>query len=131
MEKTRKLVEQYNKKYLTDFSLGEPYNLYPKSRNEFGFYGTWPSCEKGGVYLILDENKNVIYVGETNAYGRRFKYYFDKDADGCCVLNQHWKGNPHYIITLEAPADALYERLSLEAFLIKELEPIDNTKNVG
>lgn len=132
MERVYKLVELYNKKYSTKFKLGEPYNLYPNDENEYGFYREWPSNGKGGVYLILDKNKEVIYVGETNSFGRRFASYFTPDVDRRCIVkSEYWKGTPHYIITLEAPDEALYERLSLEAYLIKELEPIDNTKYVG
>ena len=126
LNEARNLVNSYNQKYNTTFELGREYSLFPTSDDEYGFKDTWPSNEHGGVYLILDDNRNVIYVGQTKYFGQRFYTYF-KDEDGTCVPVHNWSTTPKAIITIPAPDDAQYERLSLEEYLIQNLQPSDNT----
>lgn len=126
LNNARDLLKKYNEKYITNFELGKEYALYPESDDEYGFKDCWPCNEQAGVYLILDENKEVIYVGQAKILGIRFYYHF-KPVDGKCVLRGQWRKKPKYIVALPAPDDAKYERLSLEEYLIQNLQPIDNT----
>ena len=125
----KKLVENYNSKYNTSFQLYQPYKLTRCSDGEYGFENSqWPCNGKVGVYLILSDDDDVIYVGQTRSFGYRFYQYF-KDDDGTCVpRSPYWTKTPKTIVAIPAPNDAKYERPSLEEYLIENLNPCDNTR---
>lgn len=120
------LIEAYNEHYNTHFELHEIYKLYP-TEGEYGFTEPWPCGDNGGVYLIIDENQTVIYVGQTKAFGRRFYQYFAMVDDRCVLRSPNWRGNPDAIVVIPIADAVAYERLSLEEYLILNLNPIDNT----
>lgn len=122
------LVSYYQMKYNTQFEISELYSLYPED-NEYGFTESWPFLDSGGVYLILNKDKEVIYVGKTDKFGHRLYDHFREGADGKCIIQeQGWKNQPFYIINIKVPDDRLYENLSLEGYLISVLDPDDNIR---
>ena len=129
LEEALSLVNAYNQKYNTSFEADRLYELFPVGDGKYGFKeNSWPCNGKAGVYLILDENKNIIYVGQSSSLSYRFYQYF-KDEDGVCVVrSSYWTATPHFIVAIAAPDDAKYERLSLEEYLIERLQPSDNTR---
>ena len=129
IEVTQKLVEAYNEKYNTKFVLHEPYKLFPTEEGEYGIKEySWPGNQKAGVYLILDEHDNIIYVGQSSSLGYRFYHYF-KGSDGICTYREgSWSFKPNAIVAIIAPDEAKYERLSLEEYLIERLQPTDNIR---
>lgn len=83
---------------------------------------------RAGVYLILDESGEIIYVGQSLSFGYRFYQYF-LDKNGTCVVrSQNWTKVPAAIVAIAAPDDKKYERLSLEEYLIERLSPVDNIR---
>lgn len=121
------LIEVYNNRYNTQFEISELYSLFP-NQNEYGFTESWPFLNEGGVYLILNKNQEVIYVGKADVFGHRLYYHFRADREGnCIIVETGWKDHPHYIINIKVPASRLYENLSLEGYLIQELDPEENT----
>lgn len=123
------LIKDYNERYNTFFVPTKPWRLYPGIDGNYEFKDqSWPSCKKAGVYLILSEENEVIYVGQSLCFGSRFYQYFHDDNGTCVVRSPYWTKKPHAIVVLEAPDDRKYERLSLEEFLIQGLLPIDNTR---
>ena len=122
------LVKMYNERYGTAFLPTSPWRLYPGLDGNCEFRDqSWPCCEKAGVYLILSEDNEVIYVGQSLCFGSRFYQYFQDDNGTCVVRSPYWTKKPHALVALEAPKDRKYERLSLEEFLIQRLQPVDNT----
>ena len=129
LDEARSLVSAYNLKYNTEFVLEEVYTLWPDKDGEYGIKEySWPGNQKAGVYLILDELDNIIYVGQSSSLGRRFYHYF-KGSDGVCTYREgSWSATPKAIVAIVAPDDARYERLSLEEYLIERLQPVDNIR---
>ena len=127
--KTLELVDEYNKHYHTKFEPLKPYHLFPDESGKCEFENqSWPGNERAGVYLILSKDDEVLYVGESNSLGRRFYSYF-RSVDGkCIILSDNWSKEPYAIISIPAPDDRRYERLSLEEYLIQNLRPIDNIR---
>lgn len=125
----QKLIEEYNRLYGTSFTTTDPYRLFPGEDGEYEFKNkSWPCNGRAGVYLIMDENCDIIYVGQTLSFGYRFYQYF-KDKNGTCVVrSQNWSKEPAIIVAVAAPDNKKYERLSLEEFLIERLTPIDNIR---
>lgn len=126
----KQLVEDYNSKYNTSFRLEQAYKLTECTEGEKGFENaSWPHHDESGVYLILSDNDEVIYVGQTLCFGNRFYQYF-ADVNGKCVVrSEYWKKQPKSIVVIPVPdRNAKYERLSLEEYLIERLNPCDNTR---
>ena len=120
------LITAYNQRYNTQFRLHEKYDLFPESKDDYGFRNPWPCYDKAGVYLILSSDEEIIYVGQSRSMGSRFYRYF-KDKEGSCVIMDNWTKKPRYIIAIPSEEGAAYERLSLEEYLIERLAPSDNT----
>ena len=127
--KALEYVEKYNQRYHTEFVPLTPYHLFPDENGECEFENqSWPGNERAGVYLILSKDDEILYVGESNSLGRRFYTYFRYDNGKCIVLSENWSKEPYAIISIPAPDDRRYERLSLEEYLIQNLRPIDNVR---
>lgn len=121
------LLNAYNNRYHTTFVLGEKYRLFPQEEGEYGFKeNTWPCNGRAGVYLILDDNDEVIYIGQSKSFGYRFYQYFKDDNGTCVVKSPYWSKKPEAIVAIPAPDCAQYERLSLEEYLISNMKPVDN-----
>ena len=123
------LIEKYNQEYKTAFQASDIYHLYTSEDGVCEFKDqSWPCNGHAGVYMILSEKKEVLYVGQTLSFGSRFYQYF-KDKNGTCVVRSpYWSEIPNAIVAIPAPDDKKYERLSLEEFLIERLKPTDNTR---
>lgn len=120
------LVKYYELRYNTQFEISKLYSLFP-TENEYGFTNSWPFLNDGGVYLVLDENMDVIYVGKADVFGKRLYDHFREDENGRCIVRESgWKNSPRYIVNIKVPSERLYENLSLEGYLIRTLDPDDN-----
>ncbi|MFV0143451.1 MULTISPECIES: GIY-YIG nuclease family protein [Empedobacter] len=127
-----KLIEQFSQTYrnsdLEKFEIGEKYVLYPKEgeETEFSWPNQWQFCGDSGIYLFIDENDEVIYIGETTHFGNRFGSYFSSKIEN--LLKHNWNSNPHFVIPIKVPTESSFERLGLEEYLIKKTNPIDNKR---
>ena len=88
----------------------------------------WPDVDNPGVYVFLDANFDVTYVGKTflkQSFGTRFYDWFKREKNtGACSVVGVWKSPPAYVITV--PVQEPFEAPSLEEYLIQELDPSDN-----
>lgn len=124
----QRLIEEYNRLYSTSFCATKPYRLFPGEDGVCEFCDQqWPGNGLGGVYLVLSENLDVIYVGETLWFGRAFYSHFKPHGDKCEIISGDWKVRPYAIVAIPAPEDRKYERSSLKRYLVQILKPIDNT----
>lgn len=122
-----KLIEDYNQLYKTSFTAESKYRLFPGSDGEYEFKDrSWPLNHHAGVYIILTEDDEVIYVGQSGSFGYRFYQYFKDNNGNCVVRSANWSKQPFAIVAIGVPNDKKYERLSLEGYLIEKLQPIDN-----
>ena len=96
--------------------------------NEFNWMQNLPNLLPvfTGIYLFIDENDEVIYIGETTHFGNRFGSYFSSKIEN--LLKHNWNSNPHFVIPIKVPTESSFERLGLEEYLIKKTNPIDNKR---
>lgn len=132
IENIRKIVDLYCQQVrhpkLPSYQWGELYSLYPEE-NTYGWPQEWPNNKRSGVYFVFDVNRELLYVGKADVIGRRLSDYF-KGRTICKVVHSGWLKQPHYILTIAMPADTWFEHLSLEAYLIQELRPINNIQGI-
>lgn len=89
-------------------------------------HASWPSNESPGVYIFLDSNKNITYIGKasfTNCIGGRLNSRFDTkwnpkkpESEGC-----------NYITTIALPKDLSFEAPAIEEYLLKVLATRSNS----
>ena len=127
------LINEYSEKYrgenLEKFIISDIYKLFPESSDCYGWPNEWPNNGRYGVYLIMDIDQNVIYVGESSNIGNRLSDYFQYSEDKSCKIIHNWSATPKYVCTIAVPSETWFERLALEEFLIYNVQPIDNKKS--
>jgi hypothetical protein len=138
MKEIEKALDFYNMEYrnpkLRKLTLSVLYSLHP-DRSETSSSDLkwpadkWPDVDKPGVYLVLDQEKKVLYVGKASlgrTIGSRLLTHFQyaKDGSKSCVPVGAWSRPPSYVITIGV--DKAFEAPSLEEYLIKTLRPSDN-----
>lgn len=129
------LIQEYSDKYRNPscgkLEISKKYYLFPEQINLNDINMCWPKkweyCGDAGIYLILDKEDNVIYVGETTHFGNRFGSYF-RDNNKICELKNNWNVLPYSVIQVKVPAETIFERLGLEEFLIKKILPSENVR---
>lgn len=125
----KEAIEEYNTRYNTRFYIGNKYALFPK-RGEYGYENEWPGNGHSGVYFVMNENDQLLYVGQSKSLGERLNEHFPSKKENnidICTFKEKWSELPHYLYVATAPDDAIWERLSFEEFLIQKFNPIDNT----
>lgn len=123
-------LSEYNKRYNTSFNLLSKYPLFPKER-ECGYNVSWPGNNHAGVYFVMTKDDEILYVGQSKNIGKRLNDHFppqNKGLSKICTFKEKWRKDPNYLYVATTPNDAIWERLSLEEFLIQKLNPIDNTQ---
>lgn len=125
----KEAIEEYNTRYNTRFHIGDKYALFPIC-GEYGYGVEWPGNGHSGVYFVMNENDQLLYVGQSKDLGKRLYDHFPpkKENNICvCTFKETWSESPRYLYVATAPNDAIWERLSFEEFLIQKFNPIDNT----
>lgn len=116
-------VESFNLNHPRSFghiSITEPLDISVKPKV------SWPSNESAGVYVFLDADHRVLYIGKAsfgNCIGGRLNQRFDKnwnsksrDSLGC-----------KYITTIPVPEGHRFEAPSIEEYLLSKLTTQLNT----
>lgn len=113
------------------FHESELYDLYPGIETVHETKKSWPEqwdhSGRAGIYLFLDENLEVVYIGKSNHFGSRFGSYFGFDTDKSCKTKYTWKTIPRFVITIAVPDDSKFESSALEEFLLSKFLTSDNT----
>ncbi len=136
LTEVKKLIEEYQEKYrhtnLAKFDISSIYDLFPdkNTNKEFQKWSeTYQHNGRYGVYLIMNDNFEIIYVGESNNIGKRLGNYFGYDSKKDCLIKQTWSEQPRYICTIAIDNETWFERLALEEYLIYHIQPIDNVRS--
>ncbi len=137
IEEVLKHIIEYQEKYrnsdLKDFEISPIYDLFP-DKNTNKEFQEWPETYKHngryGVYLIIDNDFDVIYIGESSNIGKRLGDYFGYCEDKSCLIkHNNWSKKPRYICSIAVQNHTWFERLSLEEYLIYTTKPTDNIKS--
>ncbi len=138
LEKIDEYMMQYRKSDLPELSVSGLYSLFPKKESSVTTESEWPhsfpNANKCGVYLILGEKLQVLYVGKAsmnNTLGSRISSYFSyaEDKVTCKINSQYWSEEPKYIVTIAVPEGMSFEAPAIEEYLIKSFAKLlpDNT----
>ena len=129
IEKLKEKINWYCERFKLDLQPSDIYALYPQN-NEYGWPAEYPNSTSAGIYAMLDNNKNVIYIGKSSNIGYRMSNYFAYDDDKKCRLKDYRVEGVAYLITFATMDNEKYACSSLEEFLISELSPQCNTIGV-
>src|SRR5947209_8675107 len=112
----------YRNPTLGKLRLSKPYALFPDTPKpaDTELAGkwpddVWPNVDRPGVYLFLDANLEILYIGKTSlrqTFGARFYDWFkyEKGTRRCEVVGE-WSQRPAYVATV--PVQAPFEAPSL------------------
>lgn len=122
---------QYRHPQLDSFVVSGLYDLFPDKETTHSVSAQWPdewlNNGKAGVYLFLDEELNVVYIGKADSLGRRLYDYCRSNQNSKCIL-QHttWKVTPRFLVTVGMAKETWFENSSLESYLIRNVPTSDN-----
>jgi hypothetical protein len=116
---------------LEKFKISGLFDLHPEKETEHEAEKSWPNewifCGSAGVYMFLDENLDIAYIGKTKHFGYRFGSYFANDDDKKCKIKNTWKTTPRFVITIAVPDQSKFESAAIEEFLLSNIVTTDNT----
>lgn len=129
-----KTIEKYSDTYrhpnLPEYKISKPYSLFPidSSDPENSWPYCWPYVHQSGVYLILNSNKELLYIGKSSvSIGSRLSSHFKFANDKSCrIVHGGWSEKPYYIVAVAVPDDSKFESASLEEYLIQAIATPDN-----
>ena len=131
-------VAEYQQKYrnsaLPEFQDGDFLDLFPDDPKpvELTCKHTWldsyPYDRTAGVYSILSNELEVLYIGETDNFSARMAKYFRGSIISGCSFTDEWKVSPRYVHFYIAPEGSKFETPALEAFLILEIPDLVNRR---
>ncbi len=127
VDDVRAKIEEYQNRYgLRQTQISELYDL----KEDWKADKSWYLAEAKGVYAILDDQEELLYIGKASlgsSLGARLSFWFVGSAEGGVPVPSHnWSRPPRFVLTVAV--EYSYEAPSLEEFLIKSLQPIDNAQ---
>lgn len=115
-------IKWYEDRFCVRFTPAEIYALYPKE-GEYGWPQPWPIPDFAGIYAFLDSNKTIVYIGKASQMGARLSHYFRYGENGKCILMDKRIGDISYVQCYSCSPEEPYACLSLEEYLISEMNP--------
>ena len=124
ISQVREKVKWFSNRYSVNFSESGIYSLFPQE-GEYGWPAPWGNGSSPGVYILLNSNEEVIYIGEAVTIGKRLVDYFryDENNNNDCMIKDVSKKDSKYVVSFALTKEEQYMRYSLEQFLIGELNP--------
>lgn len=134
LEEALKFIEIYQNNCrhpeMKHFVISGLYDLFPDRKTTHAVSAQWPdewlNNGQSGVYLFLDEDLNVVYIGKAKSLGARLANYCRYDQDRKCELKHTWAVTPRFIVTVGVPSKTWFENASLESYLIENIPSSDN-----
>lgn len=112
----------------------------PTWKNNWGWQGSVPYHNKGGVYALLDKDNTVIYVGLGVSRGNNLykEHGISRRLLAHVISTDKSKGSGHYIpkqkwsevrdiAAIGFPKEYCYLAPALEHFLIERISPVRNS----
>lgn len=130
-EATNEYVTRYRRSDVPPLEALGPLDLFPSQpalgdiTPPFTWENPWPFGDRAGVYFVYSASFDLLYVGSSQRLGARLSYHFTAGHE--CVIWETWSQPPRYIINVAVPVDMPFEAPALELYLIRTLQPPDNT----
>jgi hypothetical protein len=132
-------IRMYRKESLKSLELSDLYDLFPEKKimqPEITPVAIWPDnypfATNKGVYVILDDFLNVLYIGKASMnvnigtrLGKHFCY--DDDKKHCKTVEVNWSVQPRYVIIISCHDSLAFEAPALEEYLLGTVDTSDNT----
>mgnify|MGYP003415309237 FL=1 len=118
----KNIIKWYEDRFCVRFTPAEIYALYPKN-GEYGWPQPWPIPDSAGIYAFLDSNKTIVYIGKASQIGARLNHYFGYGENGKCILKDKRVDEISYVQCYFCIPEEPYTCLSLEEYLISEMNP--------
>lgn len=115
-------IKWYEDRFCVRFTPAEIYALYPKE-GEYGWPQPWPIPDFAGIYAFLDSNKTIVYIGKASQMGARLSHYFGYGKNGKCILKDKRIDDISYVQCYSCSPEEPYACLSLEEYLISDMNP--------
>ena len=122
LDSLQNAIKWYEDRFCVSFTPAEIYALYPKE-GEYGWPQPWPIPDFAGIYAFLDSNKTIVYIGKASQMGARLSHYFRYGENGKCILMDKRIGDISYVQCYSCSPEEPYACLSLEEYLISEMNP--------
>lgn len=122
LDSLKNAIKWYEDRFCVSFTPAEIYALYPKE-GEYGWPQPWPIPDFAGIYAFLDSNKTIVYIGKASQMGARLSHYFRYGENGKCILMDKRIGDISYVQCYSCSQEEPYACLSLEEYLISEMNP--------
>lgn len=122
LDSLKNAIKWYEDRFCVSFTPAEIYALYPKE-GEYGWPQPWPIPDFAGIYAFLDSNKTIVYIGKASQMGARLSHYFRYGENGKCILMDKRIGDISYVQCYSCSPEEPYVCLSLEEYLISEMNP--------
>lgn len=113
------------------FEIGKVVHLHPAQTRKSEEDGSspwsdpWPFDKRAGVYFILSEDHQILYIGKTSmaqCLGKRLYCHFGGGTE-CEYDAAGWGTEPYFVVNIAVPLESPFEAPALEEFLIAELSP--------
>ena len=114
-------IKWYEDRFCVRFTPTVIYALYPKE--EYGWPQPWPHPDSAGIYAFLDSNKTIVYIGKASQMGARLSHYFGYGENAKCILKDKRIDDISYVQCYSCSPEEPYACLSLEEYLISEMNP--------
>lgn len=117
---------------MSELVLSPLYDLLPKEgQNGSKWPEDWPNWGSPGVYVILDSELRISYIGKASMnswLAARLSTYFKFGPNKCCELKypDAWILKPKYVVVIPMDESHKFEAPALEEYLIGKLHPADN-----
>ena len=100
ISQVREKVKWFSNRYSVNFSESGIYSLFPQE-GEYGWPDPWRNGSSPGVYILLNSNEEVIYIGEAVTIGKRFGDYFryDENNNNDCMIKDVSKKDSKYVVS--------------------------------
>lgn len=134
----RSYGQNYRNPRMHPFDVAEPYDMSPERDRASVICSAqwpeiWPHAGRAGIYAFLNEGLEVIYVGKAslrNSLGARISSYCGYGTHRECRFYGEWKNLPRYVLVVAVPDETRFEAPALEEYLIRELQPSDNSTGI-
>ena len=115
-------IKWYEDRFCVRFTPAVIYSLYPRE-GEYGWPQPWPILDSAGIYAFLDSNKTIVYIGKASQMGARLSHYFGYGENAKCILKDKRIDDISYVQCYSCSPEEPYACLSLEEYLISEMNP--------